>query len=161
MPSFDSLQAYLKHTGVLSWGTPYEIAAHKKEYRRAYHRHWRKKRRKERPEVTVSFSQTEYRRLRSNAKRHDLSLPLFLRETTFAYLDQTILIPNRDNVDLIIQHLRLWQTELYRVSDHSKAKSFEEFYSTYRFLAQKVRGMEDHITQTFVRQPYDRQESDQ
>lgn len=161
MESFNTLQSYLNHTGVLSWGTPEEVAQHKRQYRKAYHRHWRRRRRKERPELTVSFPRAQYRKLRSQAKRHSLAPTQFAQAAIEAYLNTAYIIPHRDELGKITQHLRLFQTQFNRLSSQAKADSYEEYYSTYRLLAHKVHILEEQITSFISTPKYDHQDTDQ
>lgn len=99
-PKHGGLWEYLEETGVLENGTDIEIKAAKRAYRKMYFRGYKREQRIQKPEYTINFSKEngEFETVLKGAKRHKLSVPSFVRQATLAYLNQTFLVPNRDEV---------------------------------------------------------------
>ena len=94
---------YLEASGVLEKGSDEEIKAVKKSYRKKYFLEFKKQQRRTKPEFTVHFSKTdgELNRICQAAKRHQLTVPAFLKSAAFAYIERTYLVPNK----LMVAHM--------------------------------------------------------
>lgn len=91
---------YLEATGVLENGTADEIKRAKKAYRKEYFLKYKREQRKNKPEFTIHFSNEkgEYSKVEIAAKRHKMTITRFIHEAVFAYLNQTFIVPNSDQI---------------------------------------------------------------
>ena len=98
---------YLETTGVLEHGTEQEIKAAKKKYRKDYFLSYKRSQRCLKPEYTVNFSidKGEHSRVKAAAQRHHLSISSFIHQAVLAYLDQSFIVPNIDQVAALEQIL--------------------------------------------------------
>lgn len=94
---------YLDASGVLEKGSDEEIKAVKKAYRKKYFLEFKQDQRKNKPEFTVHFDKNngELERITEAAKKHQQSIPGFIKNAAFAYLEQRYIVPNR----LMVAHL--------------------------------------------------------
>lgn len=95
-----SLYDFLKP--ILATGTEEDIARARKNYWNSYKAAWRKKRRKEQKEFTVSFTQKELHILKPAAKKHKRSNTKFIKEAALAYCQSLYLPPD----SMAINHIR-------------------------------------------------------
>lgn len=145
------LWAYLEERGVLD-GSPEEIKAAKKEYRRQYNREYMRKRRKGRPEITLSFEQVEIEEVKALAKQHHQSLSGYIREATLAYGRKTYLVPNPESIAILTQQLSLWRSDMQRMVRLARKAEAGELIYGYKLIMQKLTQLEEYI-ETVLRQP--------
>jgi len=89
----------------------------RKTYWRLYKANWRKNRRKEQKEFTVSFSPQELRLLTHNATSHHRSITRFIKEATLSYCTQQFLVPDQETVDQIRQILSLMYSHIQKITE--------------------------------------------
>ncbi len=105
--SENSIYSYLQSSGVLEKGTNEEIQKVRSEYWREYKRKWRLAKRRKEKEFTVSFNSDELKLLNQHAKRHHVSRTQFIKETTFAYINNSFIVPDLLEVKRISQILAM------------------------------------------------------
>lgn len=100
LPKQKGMWEYLDAIGVLEHGTDAEIKAAKQAYRKKYFQQYKRNQRITKPEYVVNFSKStgELETVVKAAKRHKMSMTNFLRSAVLAYLHQTFLVPNREQV---------------------------------------------------------------
>lgn len=100
LPKNGGMWEYLEQVGVLENGTDAEIKAAKRAYRKIYFLGYKREQRIQKPEYTINFSKDngEFETVLKGAKRHKLTVPSFVRQATLAYINQTFLVPNREQV---------------------------------------------------------------
>lgn len=103
----NTIYSHLKTCGVLENGTHEEIQKVRSEYWREYKRKWRVAKRRMDKEFTVSFNSDELKILNQEAKRHHLSRTQFIKETTFAYINNSYIVPDLSEVKRISQILAM------------------------------------------------------
>jgi hypothetical protein len=132
--------AYLTATGVLEKGTEVEINAVRKKYWSEYKRKWRKSRRKEQEEITTSYTKEEMNILIKAAKEYGMNRTQFIKETTFAYINKSYLIPHKKEVAYIRQLLGMMYNSVndYRDSDNIRSGSIN-------ILLEKINALEKEI----------------
>lgn len=117
--------AYLLSTGVLVKGSLEEIQKAKDQYWKEYKARWRKLKRKEEKEITVSFNTDELKEISSEAKRHKMSRTRFIKHASLAYINKSFIVPNNLEVRKIAQLLSmahnliqeaLYETKINRLS---------------------------------------------
>lgn len=101
-----ALWEYLEASGVLEKGTEEEIAAVRKSYRKQYLLKYKQAQRRRKPEFTINFSeeQGEFSRVKHAARRHKLTITRFIHSAVMAYIDQSFIVPNTEQI------IRLEQT---------------------------------------------------
>ncbi len=94
------LWEYLEASGVLEQGTDEEIKAVKRRYRKEYLLKFKRAQRSNKREYTLSFQKDgkELTELIKSARVHKLTVTAFIRKSCFAYLQQTYLVPNPQQV---------------------------------------------------------------
>ncbi len=71
-----------------------DIQRARKQYWREYKRKWRNEQRKKEKEFTITLINEELKMLTYEAKRHKMSRTRFLKETTFAYINKSFIVPD-------------------------------------------------------------------
>ncbi|MBL7821296.1 MAG: hypothetical protein JNL65_11835 [Saprospiraceae bacterium] len=105
--SKSSIYSFLKSSGVLESGTPEEIKNARHQYWKQYKRKWRIQKRKSNSEFTIYFNEEELEEISMEAKRHKLSRTKFIKQTCFAYLNKTFIVPDSKEVKIIAQQLSM------------------------------------------------------
>lgn len=102
-----NLYSYLESSGVLEKGTHEEIQKVKNDYWREYKRNWRKNKRKMVKEITISFTQDEFKEINSESKRHKLNRTNFIKQACFAYVNKSFIVPDLKEIKKISQILAM------------------------------------------------------
>ena len=146
-----SIYDYLEQSGVLEWGTEEEIASAKRKYWKDYHVRYKRKRRKKRPEYSVSLSKDEYRILKREADRHHLSVTAYLRKSSLAYAQRIYIVPDEMSIARMEQTLGTCLNEIQKVV-HTKPSNIFQEHKQYTKLRKQIERIEHMIT-TSLRTP--------
>lgn len=149
----NGLWEYLKQSGVLDTGDQAAIKSAKQKYWKQYRREYKRNRRIQFPEVTVSMDRKTYDYLQNVAKKHHKTLSAFLRETTLHYLNQTFLIPNPGLVAQFAQRLRICASDINVIAKHMKKLKQYELYQAYHSLSERIQHLEEYISDTLRNPP--------
>ena len=120
--SENSIYSHLKTNGVLENGTHEEIQKVRSEYWREYKRKWRIAKRRKDKEFTVSFNSEELKKLNQQAKRHHLSRTQFIKETTFAYINNSFIVPDLLEIKKISQILAMTYNSIQELFEDNTIK---------------------------------------
>lgn len=144
------LRAYLDARGLLENGSKEQILAARREYRRIYLTHYKKKQRKDSPEFAVLFSRQEgeYSRVITAARRHKLSVPAFLKSATLAYINKTFIVPDRDLIVKLAGLLSDCLNEIQQIST-GREKNYWLIEQKYEAIEQRIIDLEAQITRAF------------
>lgn len=115
-----TVYAFLRSKGVLENGTHEEIQSTRKEYWNEYKRKWRNEKRRKEKEFTVSLSNDELKLLTLEAKRHKLSRTQFLKQSSFAYINKSFIIPDSLEVRRIAQLLSMTYNSIRELLEENK-----------------------------------------
>lgn len=115
-----NLYHFLHKIGVLENGTPEEIQAARKEYWREYKRRWRKRRRRNEKEITISLCHEEWQLLSQEARCHKLSRTRFLKLACLAYMNKSFVVPDVMQIRHISQLLAMTYNSLQEMLDENK-----------------------------------------
>lgn len=118
--SENSIYSHLQSSGVLEQGTHAEIQSVRKEYWKEYKRKWRVVKRRKEKEFTVSFKPDELKILTFEAKRHKLSRTQFIKDTTFAYFNNSYIVPDLLEVKKVSQLLAMTYNSVQDLFDANK-----------------------------------------
>ncbi|MBK9640043.1 MAG: hypothetical protein IPO72_01795 [Saprospiraceae bacterium] len=102
-----NLFSFLNSSGVLENGTHDQIQKVRAEYWREYKRKWRNAKRKSEKEITISFTQDEFKEISNESKRHKLSRTQFIKKVCFAYINKIFIVPDSKEVKRIAQQLSM------------------------------------------------------
>ncbi|MEL7534908.1 MAG: hypothetical protein AAFN10_26635 [Bacteroidota bacterium] len=138
----NGLQEYLEASGVLEHGSKEDIQTAKKAYKKQYQAAYRRARRRSHPETTVTLTQKQWHYLSAEAKRHQLSLPKFMRQAALAYLKQTYLVPNGQAVAKIEQLISLARTDIQIIARHQSQLGREDIAKAYQSLLERYMKLE-------------------
>src|SRR5580693_8313552 len=89
---------YLDSIKVLESGTDEDITRARKKYWKEYKATWRRKKRKEERELTISWTADELTQLTKEARRHKISKTKFIKTSTLAYIDKRYIVPDQIEV---------------------------------------------------------------
>lgn len=116
MKGFPTQKEYLFLCGILETGSPEDIQAYKKYYRKEYLK-WKKQEYvKKHKVVRLSFPNKEAARLAKKAATYNRSLPDFLKSTIRAYEQQAFLFPKNSEVRQLRIELRRIGNNINQVS---------------------------------------------
>lgn len=145
---------YLDSIGILEKGTEEEIKAAKKAYRKDYFLSFKRNQRTRKPEYTVNFAveNGEHGRVVKAAQRHKLAVSGFIRASTLAYLNNTYLIPDREQVARLEQILSSCLNEIRSIV-HEKEKYFWERERKMEAIEKRIGKLETQIHEVFRNPP--------
>jgi hypothetical protein len=118
--SENSIYSYLQLSGVLEKGTHAEIQGVRQDYWKEYKRKWRVEKRRKEKEFTISFNPDELKVLTYESKKHKLSRTQFIKETTFAYINNSFIVPDILVVKRISQILAMTYNTVQDLFDANK-----------------------------------------
>lgn len=146
--------AYLDASGVLEKGTEEEIRAVKKAYRKQYLLNYKRKQRTSKPEYAVNLSKDngEYSRILSAAKKHNKTVPAFLRMATLAYNNKTYIIPDRLLIARLEQLLSQCLNEIQLIVQQ-KEKYFWGKEQKFKDIEKRIEKLEFEISEAFNQPP--------
>jgi len=139
------LYQYLKEKGLLGSDTQ-TLQAAKHAYYRQQNREYKKQRRKDFPEVTVSLSKGQHQELKAKADHYHLSLASFLREATLTYCQQRFLVPNAKQVAQVEQRLVHLQTDVSLLRKHADQLSLQQVAQGYQALVTRLATLEGFVS---------------
>ena len=116
----NGLYAYLEASGVLEKGTDEAIAEARKNYWRIYKTAWRRQKRKDEKELTISWNTDELKTLHDEAKRHKISKTKFIKTATLAYIDKRYIVPNQLEIRKVAQLLALNYNSIQEMIDEKE-----------------------------------------
>ncbi|PCI18898.1 hypothetical protein COB64_04500 [Candidatus Wolfebacteria bacterium] len=96
---------FLDDSGVLDNGTDAEIKEVKREYRKLYLTKWKRDRRLNHPEFTISLNKDENELIALQAIKHNRSCTAYLKAAALAYTNKTYVVPNTDQLARLEQTL--------------------------------------------------------
>jgi len=117
-----NIYSYLKSSGILENGTHEEIQKVRKEYWREYKRQWRKCKRNSVKEITISLEPDEFKEITNESKRHKLSRTEFIKQSCFAYLNKSYLVPDVKEVRRISQLLAMTYNTIQEFIEENQIK---------------------------------------
>lgn len=147
------LWEYLQKYGLTENGSPKEIEAAKKQYRKEQSRKYKQSRRKTHPEVVITMKKATYRRFKLEAHRHHQSIPSFIKEAALHYLEQKYLVPDPGTVSTFAQRLRIATSDIQLIAKHAKKFKAHELYHHYLALMERIQFLETYVEDTLCNPP--------
>jgi uncharacterized protein (DUF1778 family) len=92
----------------------------RKAYWRAYKAQWRRKKRKEHKEYTISYSPHELYIITQAAKAHKRSVTSFIKNAALAYTTKKFLVPDADAVAQVRELLGLTYTRIQAITEDER-----------------------------------------
>lgn len=141
---------YLEEAGVLENGIDAEINAAKRAYRKIYFRGYKREQRMQKPEYTISFAKDngEFETVLKGARKHKLSVPSCVRQATLAYLNQTFLVPNREQVAHLEQLLSDCLNEIQTIVRFKERFNFQREEKLEK-IEKRIEKLEADVGQLF------------
>jgi uncharacterized protein (DUF1778 family) len=136
------LYQYLEQANVLTSGTDAHILAAKREYRRIYQTEWRKRKRADNQEITVTLNPHELQTITAAAKKHRRSRTQFCTEAALAYCNQAFVVPDVFMVNSIREQLLMTYTAVQKLFEENRIK-----YDLGKELLQRIAGLETEVLQ--------------
>ena len=145
---------YLEAVGVLENGTDEEIKLAKKAYRKEYYLKYKRNQRTHRPEFTINFSSEngEFYKVLHEAKRHKLSITAFIHLAVLAYINQSFIVPNTEQVAYLEQVLSQCLNEIQSIV-RVKEKYHWEREQKFNAIEKRIEKLEFDINQIFRNPP--------
>jgi len=139
---YKSLVEYLMASGVVETGDPKQIEAAKKEYRRLYLRQYKKERRGNKQEITLSLPKDYYKKLLNHARWHGVSVQQFLVGITESYLKKIPVIHHPEQFSKVEVLLAQLHSELVFIGD----QMFHELVSPdIQRMQNKIEELEEKV----------------
>jgi len=107
---------------VLEYGTEEQIAFARKKYWAEYKATWRKNRRKQQKEFTVSFTPKELQKMKAAASKYTGSYTRFIKASALAYWQKQYLVTDPMAINQVKELLALNYNALQQLSDDEKLK---------------------------------------
>ena len=145
---------YLESLGILERGTVEEIEAAKKTYRKKYLLEFKQKQRSHKPEFTINFSKDkgEFEKVEREAKKHQLTITSFIHLATLAYINQTYLVPNTQQIAQLEQVLSDCLNEIQTIVKF-KEKYHWERDKKLETIEKRIEKLEQQIVEVFRHPP--------
>lgn len=144
------LWEYLEASGVLEKGTDEEIKAVKREYRKKYLLSYKRTKRNDNKEYTISLRKggREHSLLIKNAKVHSLTVPTFIYQSALAYIEQKYLVPNPYKVAELGQMLSECLNEIRAIATR-RDRFFWDAEMKLERVEKRIIKLEESIDQLF------------
>lgn len=144
---------YLESVGVLENGTGEQIKQAKKNYRKRYLYQYKKKQRTDNADISILLSKKngEYERVKGEAQRHGLCVSVFLKESALAYLNNSFVVPNREQIAELEQLLSRCLNEIQTIY-RSKGKWWDRDWK-YEAVEKRIEKMEAEMNNFFRNPP--------
>jgi hypothetical protein len=148
------LWEYLETLGVLENGTDEEIKAAKRAYRKDYLLKYKRIQRTRKPEFIINFSNEkgEFHRIRSEAKRHNMTITAFVKKAALAYLEQKFVVPNADQVARLEQAIFDCLNEVQSIV-RTRERFFWDKERKFVMIEKRIEKLEAEINQVFRNPP--------
>lgn len=145
------MRAYLESVGLLNNGTEEQIKKAKKDYWRKYFQEFKRKQRLSKSEFTVILSKEngEHETIVSKAKEHQMSVPLFIKESAFAYIHKTYLPPYWGQIANLEQLLSECLFEIQNIAKQ-KERFFWDHEQKYKNIENRIEKIEKEIIQALT-----------
>lgn len=145
---------YLDASGILEHGTDEEIKAAKKAYRKEYYLEYKRNQRISKPEFVINFSKEngEYSKVSHAARNHRMTMTAFIRSSVLAYLDQSFLVPNSDQVVLLEQYLSQCLNEIQKIVGEKERYHWDK-EQKLEAIEKRIEKLEAEINQAFRNPP--------
>lgn len=145
-----ALWEYLELSGALNRGED-EIKEAKHLYRKKYFLEYKKQQRKKKPEFTIRLSREkgELKKVSDAAKKHHMTIPAFIKESAFAYLEQEYLVPDRLLIAELEQLLSDCLNEIKSIVS-IKEKYFWQRDEKIAAIEKRIEKLEGQINQLFT-----------
>lgn len=114
----NAVKEFIDHA--VSEGTDYSTEQLKKEYWAKYKAAWRKKRREEQKEITLSFTKVELSVISRESARHNRSRTRYIKEAALAYSTNKYLVPDAVSVRQIKELLSLNYSAIQALMDEER-----------------------------------------
>jgi hypothetical protein len=134
---YDYLEPILEH------GTEEQITLARKKYWNDYKAAWRKNRRKEQKEFTISFTPKELQLLKQSITKHTRSYTRFIKEAALAYCQQQFLVTDPMAISQIKELLALNYNALQQQTEENILST-----ETGTELMQKMGALETQVLTT-------------
>ena len=121
-------------------GNDAEIQLAKKQYRKQYKAKWRKEHRKKNSEVTTNWNNEEYSVLKTEAKKHKLSITRFIKVSSLGYINNRYIPLHREEINKILQLIGLAYNQIVEMAEEEKIKQ-----QTEKELTEKISQFEHEI----------------
>ncbi len=99
-----NLWQYLCDAGLLT-ASEEDISKAKAEYRREYKKKWKQNRQMPIKDVRLSFTLKQYQGLKNKAGAMNTTPTVLSRDLVLAFIHSNQLVPDKDHVHIILQHL--------------------------------------------------------
>ncbi|PCI19308.1 hypothetical protein COB64_04025 [Candidatus Wolfebacteria bacterium] len=142
---------FLDDSGVLDNGTDEEIKEVKREYRKLYLTKWKRDRRLNHPEFTISLNKDENELIALQAIKHNRSRTAYLKAAALAYTNKTYVVPDKATLARIEQVLG----SVYNCVDAIAQERQSTLFTRERDFVQlkkMVEGLEANISKS-LREP--------
>lgn len=147
----NALWAYLEANGILADADPSKIIEAKKAYRKHYLKEYKQRRRKLGLEMLIALTEREKLHLDREARRHKLKLTVFIRKACMAYISQTYVVPNAEQVANIEQMLSICVQEIQAIARSNERRWLNQNWK-YDALQQQVEILQNQLS-TVLRNP--------
>ena len=148
--TYTGIYDFLEKEGYLTDdSTPEHIEEGKKQYRRWYKNFHKKQSRKNKPEITVIFTnKADYRKVQNQAKKHNRSLSAFLRDCVLSYINNGQYIQlHPDKYTSIEQYLKITEHHVQKIMAQTEDEEINS-YTAYDQLLEQFIILKEEITQT-------------
>ena len=162
---------YLERCGVLENGTSEDIENARKRYWKEYNRRYKKRSRKQKPEINIAFPDGALlERTRQAAKAHNRPTSLFVRDLIEAYLDKTYMQPSPKRWEEVQQTLFLTEIQIRQIAEDDDGainylRNYNLIFEKLLELESIIKGefntakiLKDAVTESVVKQPWIKEE---
>lgn len=128
---------YLKELGLIGSDDIDAISKAKKQWRKKYLTQQKSKYRKEKRHVTILLEENENILLESEAQKHGLSLPQFIKQSSLGYIGLVFVVPQKSDIGKIKETLYAIRRDIEEIRLHERKRWYGELNS-YTVLEEKL-----------------------
>ena len=139
MPKIKSSQLfnYLKELGLIGSANKEAIENAKKQWRRDYLKKHKANSRKKQRHTTIILEEHENILLESEAKKHGLTLPQFIKQSSLGYLGLVFVVPQKSDIGKIKETLFAIRRDIEEIRLKEKKRWFGEL-NNFSVLEEKL-----------------------
>jgi len=149
----ETLEKFLQQHGINENSSPEKVAETKSLYHKNYQKLYKQKRRKTLKYLRLELPQSDFDIIEKMAKRHQMKVATFARQSIFAYLSQRYLIPQTGELHQLKMEIRKIGTNLNQVARKVNQEQYPDYYQTVFNLKENVNELEQLIKSKFENPP--------
>ncbi len=144
---------YLKEKGIKNEDLNiYDLKIEKINYKRYRNNLYKKRQRLQKHAIELFLEKGEYNKIKNESDLHKLSIGLFIKQSTLAYLNNQYLIPDRTEYAKLVADMHAIRVNIEKLTHTSKGFLLFGKYIDYESLVKEIDSLKNRL-ELFISQP--------